>query len=173
MISAAIKWCSTASNATLGQPFWPNFRPRNGRNLSRAVSNNGSSRFLPRPVYHRAIRLPAFTAPADVRRAGLAQATTPRLTLAFLVAPASVAAEPIKLKLAFHTSDKSNIYQAAVKPFVDAVNAEGKGLVEIEVYFSGALGKTPDLQWEVVRDGTADVAFVIPGQTSGHFPDLH
>jgi TRAP-type C4-dicarboxylate transport system substrate-binding protein len=90
---------------------------------------------------------------------------------AFLILPVSVAAEPVKLKLAFHTSDRSNIYQAAVKPFVDAVNAAGQGLVEIDVHFSGALGATPVLQWEALRDGTADIAFVIPGQISGQFPD--
>ena len=93
------------------------------------------------------------------------------VALALLLSPSAPAAEPIKLKLAFQTSDSSNIYKAAIKPFVDAVNAEGKGVVEIEVYFSGALGKTPLLQWEALGNGTADIAFVIPGQIPGRFPD--
>lgn len=80
-------------------------------------------------------------------------------------------AEPIKLKFAFFSSDRSSLYQAAVKPFVDAVNAEAKGLLEIEVYFSGALGKTPVLQSEALRDGAADIAFVISGQTPDMFQD--
>jgi TRAP-type C4-dicarboxylate transport system substrate-binding protein len=91
--------------------------------------------------------------------------------LALLMSPAAVVAEPIKLKLAFHTSDTSNIYQAAIKPFVDAVNADGNGVVEIDVYFSGALNKDLPKQWQLVRDGTADIAFVIPGQTPARFPD--
>ena len=60
--------------------------------------------------------------------------------VAALLLPASASADPIRLKLSFFTSDRSVAYQTAVKPFVDAVNSEGKGCVEIEVYFSGTLG---------------------------------
>jgi TRAP-type C4-dicarboxylate transport system substrate-binding protein len=91
--------------------------------------------------------------------------------LAFLVLPPPVIAQPITLKLAFHTSDSSYIYQAAIKPFVEAVNADGNGIIKIDVHFSGALGKTPALQWQAVRDGKADIAFVIPGQLPGQFRD--
>ncbi len=83
----------------------------------------------------------------------------------------AVGAEPIKLKLAFYTSDRSNLYQAAIKPFVDAVNAEGTGLVEIKVHTSGTLGKGQVVQLQLVEDGTADIAFVIPGQMSDRFQD--
>ncbi len=81
------------------------------------------------------------------------------------------AAEPIKLKLSFFTSDRSNIYQAQIKPFVDAVNADGKGLVEIEVYFSGAISNVQNQQPQLVADGTADIALIVPGQAPKQFPD--
>ena len=62
-------------------------------------------------------------------------------------------------------------YHSAVKPFVDAVNAEAKGLIEIEVHFSGALGKSQAQQPQLVLDGVADIAFVIPGMVPGRFSD--
>ena len=56
-----------------------------------------------------------------------------------LLLPAAVAVDPIDLKLAFVLSEHTNIYDAAIKPFVDAVNVEGKGLRTIKVYPNGAL----------------------------------
>jgi len=85
--------------------------------------------------------------------------------------PATTMAAPVKLKLAFYTSDRASVYQAAVRPFVEAVNAEAKGRLEIEVHFSGALGKLQIQQPQLVLDGTADMAFVIPGMTPDRFPD--
>ena len=90
---------------------------------------------------------------------------------ALALLPVAAAAEPIKLKLAFYTSDRASVYHSAVKPFVDAVNAEAKGLIEIEVYFSGALGKSQAQQPQLVLDGVADIAFVIPGMVPEHFSD--
>lgn len=91
------------------------------------------------------------------------------ITLALL--PIASAAEPIKLRLAFFSSDRANVYLAAIKPFVDAVNGEAKGLIDIEVYFSGALGKSQAEQAQLVVDGKADIAFVTPGLTPDQFPD--
>jgi TRAP-type C4-dicarboxylate transport system substrate-binding protein len=84
---------------------------------------------------------------------------------------AATAAEPIKLKLAFPTSDRASVANAALKPFVEAVNAEAKGLVEIEVYYSSALGKSPARQSQLVLDGVADIALVIPGMAPDRFSD--
>ena len=85
--------------------------------------------------------------------------------------PAAAAAEPIKLKLAYFSSDRTTTYLAAIKPFVDSVNAEAGGLLQIDVSVSGALGKNPTQQLQLVLDGTADLAFVVPGYTPERFPD--
>jgi TRAP-type C4-dicarboxylate transport system substrate-binding protein len=90
---------------------------------------------------------------------------------ALALLPAVAAAEPIKLKLAFYTSDRASVYHSGVKPFVDAVNADGKGLVEIEVHFSGTLGKSQAQQPQLVLDGVADMAFVITGMVPDRFTD--
>lgn len=91
--------------------------------------------------------------------------------LAFGLLPLSAAAEPITLKLAFWTSDRSIIYQATVKPFVDAVNEAAPELVRIKVYFSGKLNPAIAEQPQLIEDGKADIAFVIPGMTRELFPD--
>jgi TRAP-type C4-dicarboxylate transport system substrate-binding protein len=89
----------------------------------------------------------------------------------FAMSTAASAAEPVRLKLAFFTSDRATVYLAAVKPFVDAVNAEAKGLIQIEVYFSGALGRPQSQQAQLVVDDIADIAFVVPGTTPERFLD--
>jgi TRAP-type C4-dicarboxylate transport system substrate-binding protein len=81
------------------------------------------------------------------------------------------AAEPIVLKFSFFTSDRSNIYQDEIKPFVDAVNDEGKGLIEIKMYFSGAISAVQAQQPQLVADDTADMAVVVPAQSPDRFAD--
>ena len=93
------------------------------------------------------------------------------VAMAIAIGPCAVAAEPITLKLAYFSSDRTGIYEAGIRPFVEAVNAEGAGLVNIEVAFSGTLGKDVAKQADLVRDGKADIAFVIPGYRPDLFPD--
>lgn len=88
-----------------------------------------------------------------------------------LLLPTLAAADPVNLKLSFFTSDRSQIYQNSVKPFVDAVNAEGGGLVHIEVFFSGAISDVQSQQPQLVSNGTADLAVIVPGQTPDRFHD--
>ena len=98
----------------------------------------------------------------------MGRATTVALTLMMSLA---ARAEPIQLKLSFFTSDRSSIYQNSIKPFVDAVNRDGEGLVDIKVYFSGAISRNQADQPKLVADGTADLALVVPGRTPKIFPD--
>lgn len=88
-----------------------------------------------------------------------------------MLLPTAAVADSTKLRLAVFTSHRSSIYTAAVKPFADAVNAEAKGLLDIEVYFDGALGKAPEIQAQLVATGVADLAFIIPGYSQDRFPD--
>jgi TRAP-type C4-dicarboxylate transport system substrate-binding protein len=90
--------------------------------------------------------------------------------LALVLFSSAAAAEPIKLKLAFNTSDRSDLYLYTIKSFVDAVNTEANGLIEIEVYFSGVLGGSPP-QPQLVLDGVADMAVILSGLSPLRFPD--
>ena len=97
------------------------------------------------------------------------------LTIVIAVAgsllPGPAFPQSVKLKLSYFSSDRTMLYLGGVKPFVDAVNDEAKDLLEIEVSFSGALGKAPAQQPQLVRDGVADLAFIVPGYTADQFPD--
>ena len=68
-----------------------------------------------------------------------------------------------KLTFSFFSSDREGNYLEAVKPFVDAVNASG--VIHIDVYLSGALGRSYPGQAQLVLDGGADLAFLNPGLT--------
>ncbi len=91
--------------------------------------------------------------------------------LAIVLAPLAAAAEPIKLKLAYFTSDQTTLYKIAIKPFVDAVNDDARGGIEITTYVGGSLGKDQARQAQLVRDGVADIAFVALGPTGDQFAD--
>jgi len=94
------------------------------------------------------------------------------LALALALVPALAKADPITLKLSFITSDRASPYQCYVKPFVDAVNADGAGIVQIKVYFSGAINPDMTEQAQLVLKDRADLAFVVPGYTPQQFPDI-
>lgn len=91
--------------------------------------------------------------------------------VSFSLLPGAAVAEPIKLKFSYFTSDTEVVYRSAVKPFVDSVNAAAKGLLEIDVYASGSLGKSYAGQMQLVLDNVADIAFVNPALTPEQFPD--
>ena len=83
----------------------------------------------------------------------------------------AAAAEPVALKLSFFTSDRTIAYLAMVKPFVDAVNRDGDGIVKIDVYSSGVLGKVQREQPDLLLSGAVDIAFIVPGQNPERFVD--
>lgn len=117
----------------------------------------------------------SFFSDASLLRRGIERCALTVLTwfamLGLVMLPVAARAEPIKLKLSFFTSDRSNIYQKQVRPFVDAVNNDGEGLIEIVVYFSGTISKVQSDQPELVADGTADIALIVPERTPARFGD--
>jgi TRAP-type C4-dicarboxylate transport system substrate-binding protein len=85
--------------------------------------------------------------------------------------PLQALAQPVTLKLSFFGPDTEVNYVKAIKPWVDAVNADPSGGVKIEAYPNGALGKALPAQPQMVLDGVADIAFVNPALVPGRFPD--
>src|ERR1700686_1599126 len=92
-------------------------------------------------------------------------------TIAFILLPFAALGEPIKLKMAYFSSDQTRSHTMAIKPFVDAVNADEEGGLLIETYPGGALGKDSAQQAQLVRDGLADIAFVVLGTAASQFRD--
>jgi TRAP-type C4-dicarboxylate transport system substrate-binding protein len=94
------------------------------------------------------------------------------LAAAALAQPLAVrAADPVKLKLAFFADDTEMTWVTVIKPFVDNVNRDAKGTIEIDPFLNGALGRALPDQPQMVLDGVADIAFCIPGVTPGRFAD--
>jgi TRAP-type C4-dicarboxylate transport system substrate-binding protein len=100
--------------------------------------------------------------------------TMTRLCMALLAwfaafLPLNAGAEPVILKLSFFASETEVNYARAIKPWVDAVNADPSGAVKIEAYPNGALGKALPAQPQLILDGVADIAFVNPSLGPGRF----
>jgi TRAP-type C4-dicarboxylate transport system substrate-binding protein len=85
--------------------------------------------------------------------------------------PLRARADTTKVKLAFFADDTEKTWTSVIKLFVDNVNREAKGAVEIDPFLNGALGRALPDQPQMVLDGVADIAFVIPGVTPGRFAD--
>jgi TRAP-type C4-dicarboxylate transport system substrate-binding protein len=115
---------------------------------------------------------PMRRAAAPLSRSGLLPGALVRAAaVAAALMPYPASGEPIRLKLSFFGPEQALVYQAGIKPFVDAVNAEGKGLLSVAVYPDGALGKAVADQPALLQKGIADIAWVVPGQTPYRFPD--
>src|SRR5262245_60964429 len=114
-------------------------------------------KFIPR-AQHRHVE-PLFSAKADQREVCLQPVTRMLRTtlrwafIALVFLPATALAEPIKLKLAFFSSDREMVYVGLIKPFLDAVNNDAKGVLEIEAYTGGKLGRPLARQVQMVRFG--------------------
>jgi TRAP-type C4-dicarboxylate transport system substrate-binding protein len=91
--------------------------------------------------------------------------------IAFALFPIATVAEPIKLKMAYFSSDREPPFVSVLKPFADAVNKEAMGIIEIDPYSGGVLGRSYRQQAQLVLDGIADMAWVNPSLTPDRFPD--
>ena len=99
----------------------------------------------------------------------IAIATAIAILLAFA---GTVSAKPVILKYAqFEPSNKAFAMREIWIPWVNKMNKEGEGLFKIEVYVGGTLNRVPPKQLKILRDGVADIAFILPSYTPGIFAD--
>lgn len=96
-----------------------------------------------------------------------------RAVIASMLLPWSLAAtaEPITLKLAFMTSDRSQLYLGLVKPFLDEIRYRGAGILSFDVHLGGVIERAPDQQAQILLDGKADISAVAPSLRRDLFPD--
>jgi TRAP-type C4-dicarboxylate transport system substrate-binding protein len=76
------------------------------------------------------------------------------------------------LKLASFPPPHDPTYKDVIKPWIDEVNALGKGVVRIDGFPGGTLGRNPRLQVKLVNDGVADMAWIVPAYSPGRFPGI-
>lgn len=85
-----------------------------------------------------------------------------------------VAAEPIKLKLAWVFTTNEISYRAGAAAFMKAVNEDpdAKDVLEIVAFPNGALGRVPADQPQLAEDGVTDFVQLGPSFSPGRFPEL-
>lgn len=80
-------------------------------------------------------------------------------------------AEATRIRIAFHPPAASITYQGGIRPFAEAAMRESNGALAIELCPDAKLGGLLTTQIELLDNGAADAAFVIPGFTPERFPD--
>lgn len=85
---------------------------------------------------------------------------------------AGAAVAQTTVRVASFTPEGAVGVQNVMKPWMDAVQEELGDTVEMVPFWGGALRPNPFDQFDLVRDGVVDVAWVLPGYTPGQFPQL-
>lgn len=91
--------------------------------------------------------------------------------VAALAISGSAHSQEVTLRLSAFIPAQAPTFAQVIKPWADAINAEGKGIIKIDTFPGGVLGGNPGLQPKMVTDGVADIALVIPAYSAGRFPD--
>ncbi len=97
-------------------------------------------------------------------------ATAAAMPAAAIIGSKRVRAEE-HLKWAVFTPDHEVTFRTVMKPFAETVQRETNNAVVFDLFPNGALGRNPAQQPQMVIDGVADLAWVIPSYTPGRFPD--
>ncbi|MBR9796184.1 MAG: C4-dicarboxylate ABC transporter substrate-binding protein, partial [Gammaproteobacteria bacterium] len=79
-----------------------------------------------------------------------------------IIAGGAFAAENT-LRIGSHLNPRSTGISEVIKPWADAVRAEAGDALTIVEYWGGSLGKSPAKQFELVRSGVLDIAWILPG----------
>jgi len=94
----------------------------------------------------------------------------PLLAVIFLVAtPSPTMAKTIELSFATHVPPKAAPYTQAFLPWAKEIEKRTNGQVTIKFYLSQTLVKSRD-SYDAVKNGVADISWVMFGWTPGRFP---
>ena len=92
---------------------------------------------------------------------------------AVTVASVLPAAAETTIRVASFTPEGAVGVRFVMKPWMEAVQAELGDLVNLVPFWGGALGPNPFDQFDLVRTGVVDVAWVLSGYTPGQFPQIN
>ena len=98
----------------------------------------------------------------------------PVFSLVFLTVSVSVVSAD-QIKVGSFVSAKGFGSRFVIMPWMERANAALKEIgsdKELKAYWGGSLGKSPFQQYDLVKAGVADVAWVMSGYTPGQFPEL-
>ncbi len=77
-------------------------------------------------------------------------------------------AEPLQLKLATFGPPQSYFYAEVLIPWMEAVNRDSNGTVNIKYFGGGVLGNAGNM-YDAVLTGAADIGWALPGTVPGKF----
>ena len=77
-----------------------------------------------------------------------------------------------ELRFGLYFAGTTTTGEAVLKPWFKWFGEQAKGAAHIKLYDGGALGRDPTKQYKLVKDGVADVVFMIPGYQPGQFPEM-
>ncbi|NBB84470.1 MAG: hypothetical protein GVY28_13845 [Alphaproteobacteria bacterium] len=89
-----------------------------------------------------------------------------------LIAASLPAAAQQTIRVASFTPEQAVGVQNVMIPWMEAVQAEVGDQVDLQGFWGGALGRDPFAQFDLVRSGVIDVAWILVGYTPGQFPAL-
>jgi TRAP-type transport system periplasmic protein len=104
------------------------------------------------------------------RRAFLASITASIAAPAILRGAAADA--PIALKLHHSFSAVSGAHVRFLVPWARKVESDSQGRIRVDIFPSMQLGGSPAHLYDQVRDGTADLAWLLPSNTPGRFAKI-
>ncbi len=85
---------------------------------------------------------------------------------------AAQAVQAKTIKVAAFVPERSVGVAKVIKPWMQAVQKDVGNAVTLQGFWGGTLGKSPTKQYELVKNGVADVTWVLPGYTGGQFPQM-
>ena len=92
------------------------------------------------------------------------------LALTALACAVASQAQTVTLKVHHFLPAASAAQTTFIKPWCDKIAAESGDKMKCQIYPSMQLGGTPPQLFDQVKDGVADVVWVLPGYTAGRFP---
>lgn len=110
------------------------------------------------------------TFPAKLRlRAVVVGLTAALAVLAVLAAPVARAQHKVTLRVASFFPAQNFFPTAVLVPYLKRVVADSKGTLAYQYFPGGSLGHAPAQQLELVQNGVADIAPILPSYTPGPY----
>ena len=92
--------------------------------------------------------------------------------LLILIAPDAAGGEPVTLRIGTYVPAQSSGVREVIRPWMDAVTAEVGDRVRFREFWGGSLGRDPKAQYDLAKFGILDIAWALPGFTTGQFPQI-
>jgi len=76
------------------------------------------------------------------------------------------------IRIGTYVPEQSTGIRTVIKPWMEAVQAELPPGIRFQSYWGGSLGRDAFAQYDLVKHGVLDIAWVLPGYTAGQFPQI-